>query len=397
VGVDLSCPSSYSPSTCDFEQNTKILADVCSEYVTRQDTGWRNVVVEHPDPQSLVAAADEHGVLPLLARMLSEAGIACEVAQARARQIAFHNLALAAELVKVIGALQELRIQALAYKGPMLGHQLYGEVPLRQFRDLDILVAPEDVPRTRDALCQLGYQEIEPFRRTQLRKHVSSQCEWPMRGTQSGTVIELHWALFPRYASFDLSVTELENDSVTIEIAGKPVRAIGCHHLALVLSAHGAKHSWYRLGWLVDFALVLSCRGDGEAEKLLEDAARKGLRRILLIAAALAEKVVRLKLPGVLESALSNDPGVAVLADQMQQALCTGVISEDLLSENILLLRSRERWSDRMRIVARLAFTPGPPEWSYVGLPEWADWMYRPIRFARAARYFPRIVRRAFS
>lgn len=42
---------------------------------------------------------------------------------------------------------------------PILGQQLYGDVTLRQFRDLDILVAPADALRTRDALCQLGYQE----------------------------------------------------------------------------------------------------------------------------------------------------------------------------------------------------------------------------------------------
>lgn len=81
----------------------------------------------------------------------------------------------------------------------------------------------------------------------------------------------------------------------------------------------------------------------------------------------------------------------------MQQSLCAGVIPEDLLSENVLLLRSRERWSDRVKIVSRLAFIPGPQEWRWVAFPEWAEWLYRPIRIARAARYFPRIVQRAFS
>jgi hypothetical protein len=353
-------------------------------------------VAKHPDPESLVAAADQHGVLPLFARALSLAGIPCEIAQARAREIAFRNLALAAELVKLIGTLRELGIQALAYKGPTLGQQLYGDVTLRQFRDLDILIAPADVLRTRDALCQLGYQEMEQFSSPLLTKHVSSQCEWQMTGTHSGTIVELHWALFPRYASFDLSVIELNQASVDIEIAGERLKALDFRHLALVLSAHGTKHFWYRLGWLVDFALVLRNYAVHDAEKLLDDAARKGMKRILLISAALADKVLRLRLPEAFESSISADPWARVLADNMQQALCAGGISEDLLSENVLMLRSRERWSDRVKIVSRLAFTPGPQEWRWVALPEWAEWLYRPMRIARAVRYFPRIAQRAF-
>lgn len=354
-------------------------------------------MANRPDPESLATVADQHGVLPLLARALSLAGIPCEMVRNRAREIAFGNLALAAELIKVVSALRENDIQVLAYKGPILGQQLYADVTLRQFRDLDILVAPTDLLRTRNALCQLGYQEAEPFNASLLRKHVASQCEWQMASASSGTLIELHWALFPRYASFDLSVTELNQASVAIEIAGKQVRAPGLPHLALVLSAHGTKHFWYRLGWLVDFALVLQNYAEGDAEKLLDDAARKGMKRIVLTSAALANRVLAVSLPKAFECAISADRSVRVLVDKMQQSVCSGVAPEDLLTENVLFLRSRERWSDRVRIVSRLAFTPGPEEWRVIALPEWAEWLYRPLRVARAGRYIPRIVQRAFS
>jgi len=261
--VNFFSSSGYPPATTDLERDVELLADVCSEYVTQTDTGWRKELQRHPDHERLASTADRHGVLPLLARALSLAGIPCETVRARARQIVFRNLALAAELVRLVGALRELGIEVLAYKGPMLGQQLYGDVTLRQFSDLDIVITPADVMRTRDALFKLGYVEMEPFSGPLLRKQLSSQCEWQMRQMNSGILIELHWALFPHYASLDLSGTELHQASVAIEIAGEPVRAIGLRHLALVLSAHGTKHFWHRLGWLVDFALVL--RSDGVA------------------------------------------------------------------------------------------------------------------------------------
>ena len=40
----------------------------------------------------------------------------------------------------------------VAYKGPALAAQLYGDVTLRTFRDLDVLVTRADFPRARQAL-----------------------------------------------------------------------------------------------------------------------------------------------------------------------------------------------------------------------------------------------------
>lgn len=386
----------------DFQQETALLAEVCGKYVThtnwrQTDKRWRDAVASHPDPTSLVESAEQHGVLPLVARALAEAGIVCEAARERAREIAFRNLAFAAELVILTGALRERGISVLAYKGPVLAQQLYGDATLRQFRDLDILIAPTDVLQTAAVLRQLGYQDIEPFGASLLRKHVASQCEWQMRGTDSGTLVELHWALFPRYASFNLTFDELNRASVAVTIAGEAVSAPAPGHLGLVLSAHGTKHFWSRLGWLVDFALVMRDLADAEAEKILGDAAARGVRRILLTSAALAKTVLGIKLANTFERAIEADPAVPTLVDHMHQSLFSGSSPEDLLTENVWFLRSRERWSDRAKIVSRLAFTPGPKEWQMAKLPDWAAWLYRPLRLARAARYLPRIAARAFS
>ena len=395
--VGISSANSYAAAVTDFRQDTALLAEMCAEYVTGTRTDWREAVEQHPDPALLWASAEQHGVLPLLARAMSEAGIAGAAVKQRAREIAFHNLALTAELVKLTGSLRESGIQALAYKGPVLAQQLYGDATLRQFRDLDILVAPADVLRTAEALHQLGYVDIELFSPSLLRRHVASQCEWPMRNSHGGTVIELHWALFPRYGSFNLGFDELSRASVGIALAGESVRAPSLGHLALVLSVHGTKHFWYRLGWLVDFALVMRNHADVDVDRLLGDAAARGMRRILLASAALTRTVLEIKLTKTFESAIKADLGVRRLADHMRQSLFSGTSPEDLLTENIWFLRSRERWSDRAKIISRLAFTPGPEEWRIAKLPEWAGWFYRPLRLARAARYIPRIAKRTLS
>lgn len=395
--VDILASLSSSAPPTDFEQNTKIITAACAEYVTGHDTDWRKAFQEHPDPTSLIAVAEQHGVLPLLARNLCSSGIRCAPAERRAREIAVRNLALTSELVKLMCGFRDAGIEALAYKGPILGKQLYGDVTLRQFRDLDILVGPEDVFLARGELIQHGYEDVLPFSSSLMRKHVRSQCEWQLFGTDTGTLLELHWALFPHYASFDLCVSNLQQTRVDVEISGERLMTMGLFHLALVLSAHGTKHFWTRLGWLVDFALVLQKCAENNAAQLLDDAARRGMRRILLISAILANKVLQLRLPVTFEDSISGDSQAQVLADSMERMLRLGTMPADLLSENLLLLSTRERWLDRVKIVSRLAFTPGPEEWRSVALPKSAELLYRPIRLARAARYLPQLAKRTFS
>ena len=70
-----------------------------------------------------------------------------------------------------------------------------------------------------------------------------------------------------------------------------------------------------------------------------------------------------MRLPKAFENALSADGWTRVLADDTQRFLFAGVIPEDLLSENVLSLGSRKRWSDRVKIVSR---PPGLQEWRWV-------------------------------
>jgi hypothetical protein len=50
-----------------------------------------------------------------------------------------------------------------------------------------------------------------------------------------------------------------------------------------------------------------------------------------------------------------------------------------------LMLRLRERRSDRLRFLARLVFTPGPGEWAAVRLPRLLFPLYPLVRLARLA------------
>jgi hypothetical protein len=209
-------------------------------------------------------------------------------------------------------------------------------------------------------------------------------------------VAELHWAPFRKYFSLDFFVADLLRAGVRVTVAGQRIAVPAPDDLFLLLCAHGTKHFWCRLIWLVDVALLLREHA-AEAQHWLDLAQRKGMRRIVLVSAALVARSLQLELPTAMADGVRQDGAVSHLIEAMEHSLYTGEAPADRLAENLLLLRIRERWRDVVLITLGLAFHPGPQEWLNFPLPGWLAWLYPLVRAARAARYLPRLARRVFA
>src|SRR5437899_1081538 len=115
------------------------------------------------DWNRLAEAAEFHGLTPLLLKSLRAAGISLpsEVAKkmeqwnaATVRQ----NLYLTSELLRAHAALKERGIETIPLKGPALGSQIYGDLGLRPFSDIDLLVRREQIGEAESAVIALGYE-----------------------------------------------------------------------------------------------------------------------------------------------------------------------------------------------------------------------------------------------
>lgn len=108
------------------------------------------------DWEYLRSAADRHSAIPLLlAAVVAANSPAVPAAVLADLQTANHqntnsNFVLTGELFKLLDLLKTNNIQAIPFKGPTLAVRAYGDLLLRQFGDLDILISQSDVKRTRD-------------------------------------------------------------------------------------------------------------------------------------------------------------------------------------------------------------------------------------------------------
>lgn len=154
-----------------------------------------------------VRIATWHAVAPIVYRVLSVCPESVPPAilddlRQRFRANTMRNTYLARELIRITKGLSEKEVRAIALKGPVLAHLAYGELGLRQFIDLDILVHPSDLGMTREVLASLGYnassfaeldeQEKKFF---QWNKEKFGNADWSVH-------IDVHWQLNPHYFAY---------------------------------------------------------------------------------------------------------------------------------------------------------------------------------------------------
>ena len=133
----------------------------------------------------LTAVADD--IVPEAAR----AALRAQVTENAAR-----NLALARELLEVTQLLESRQIRVLPYKGVTLSQCIYGSLAVRQMKDMDILVRPEDLDRAVSLLATRGYEPVTRISRAVVWLGLEYQCV--LTRPTDGTIIELHWSIVPR-------------------------------------------------------------------------------------------------------------------------------------------------------------------------------------------------------
>ncbi len=200
--------------------------------------------------------------------------------QAQYHRNTLRMLHLQAEAERLTRLLIAHGIRVLMLKGPALAQQLYGDVSLRTSKDIDLLIAPDDMDEAEHWMKEAGYAsksgEVRVLGSWKWKDHHASYLH-----PQKRVEIELHWRLHPDGGG-EPSFDELWNCRKMGKAAGTSrqvplgpadnrtvmtscMYTLGSEHQFLYLSAHGARHGWFRLRWLVDIDRLAVCAVDWEA------------------------------------------------------------------------------------------------------------------------------------
>jgi hypothetical protein len=376
-----------------------LLAASCADAGASDLEHIRNLLETPVDWKSVLRLADHHGTLSLLHQNLSRFGglvpssaLASALASLRERyeRNVHRSLFLAGELVRILDCVDRIGAEAIPYKGVVLSEVYYGDMALRQSGDMDLFVRKRDVARIRSAVRDLGYTPRMAVPEDAEANYIASGYEWTFDSPAGRNLLELQWALQPRFYAVDYDMDGLFERAVGVTVAGRRVKTPSPEDLLLVLSVHAAKHAWERLIWLCDIAQILK-REELNWDLVQARAREFGIERILHVTLLLAKRFLVTHVPEPIEQSLLKDRGAQAFADEIAANVAAGVsYEEEQVSYFRLMMRLRERRVDRLRFLARLTFTPGPGEWEVIRLPRALFPLYRVVRLARLAGRFAR-------
>ena len=363
--------------------------------------------------EQLLRTAELQGVTPLLHANLDRLfpgqipSSHVERLRQACRGVARLNLSLVAELRRLLQQFEGRGIPAIPFKGPVLAASAYGNLTLRRFRDLDVLVRERDGDAARRLLAELGYG---------LGYHVWGQ-EYHFVDEGRRITVDLHQRMassyFPVPADFDV----IWGRSRPVSLGGWIVRGLAPEDTAFGLCVHLAKDycTWKeRLSQLCDLAELMAAEPTLPWDRVLDHARAAGGERIVLLALWLTRELLGASLPDAAVARLDSDPNVPPLGTLIRERLLRQLDGsldyipyhgEAPLEDFSLYLAIRERRGDRIRLVrdfirtrvGRLV-TPTELDHRFLPLPGRLSPLYyliRPIRVARdRLRRLPRGPRR---
>lgn len=347
------------------------------------------LVAKDLDWEYLLRLADRHGLQPLLHwHLKSVCAAAVPEPHLQQLRVAFQrisalNIFLAHELQRLLSLFAENDIAAVPYKGPALALQLYGNVALRQFSDLDILVQPRDVKSARDLLVAEDYVPFPPLTDGQQAILLRTQCNLPFTRERNRLVVELHWTISAPHFARPFETADFWSRVQDGNLDHFSIKLPAPEDLLLALCIHGSKHMWERLAWVCDIAGLVDLYPELDWKQVIAQARATGSERMLFLGLRLAADLLGAKVPDEVKNALASDPLVSQLSrDIVRHFLTLEPNPTGMMGYFLFQLRARRRWRDKFNYL-RFVLTPTEEDLVRVRLPAPLTFLYylvRPIR-----------------
>jgi len=300
------------------------------------------------------------------------------------------------EVARIVKVLEASGIPVVPYKGVVTALQIYGDLSLREFEDLDILVRFDDMNRAKAILGESGYHTADALDSTAEAAMYQSREQYHrvFVHRQTGEKLEVHWKTDPRFPVERSNEPAWWDGLPRIDLGGTPARTFTWAEQVIILSLHGTKHQGHRLGWMLELATLIN-RQDVDWRFVEQEITRLGCRRRVLVSLLLARQWAGAVLPDAIDRAIAAEAQVTETARAIGERLFTTDVNEREAFDRLRLdLQLYDRWPQRVKHLADVTLTPTTAERQAYSLPRSLEFLYWPVRVAKLAiKYAPRLRR----
>jgi Uncharacterised nucleotidyltransferase len=324
--------------------------------------------------------------------------------QSRAQTTAIRNLIRLRHLGNVLTTLHEAGIPAISYKGPSLAALAYGNLNLREFSDLDILVSADQGKAAKAVLKNQGFEE---------GTDIDYECE--LRHPHLGLLIDLHRHLLPPFFQYPETLATLTPRLISIDCEGYPLQSLNPDDLFLLLVLQLGKdcaNLRLRLAQICDIAELLRRHPNLDWAIVLQRAKAMGAMRLVALSLYLSREWLGAPVPTAVAQQYPADAEVLALVQSIQTKLWDteghpefeAPTFMDFLQtmDHRFYLQMRERRVDRWNYslwwigaIVQTAVSPTDGDRQLITLPPHLEILYFPIHWGRmVTKYSQALLRR---
>lgn len=348
-------------------------------------------VEQRIDWKHFLNVARQHRVMPLVRRALSIAGVLDKDDPAEVPdyvlthfdQQFFDNLGrslyMVDKLTRIIQLMTAKNIPVVPFKGPTLAASIYGDLSLRQFGDLDLLVHQKDIKRTEQVLIDSGYRACKSY-----------SNEWNFENDDGKVKLDLHWGIY-RDRHYHFNPASWWERCHVETLFDTPMSLFAPEDLLMVVCVNATKAYWDQsLRSICDIAELINRHPQLDWNYIAGEATKLRTEKMLLAGLWLAEEFLDAKLP----SEFSRDS--CQLRRNVDYFFAT--LNENLFQQPTERpdhdtrrrwdFQKMDRWQDRVGFLWRVnvaKLKPNKKDRDFMPLPRafsFLHYLVRPIRLA---------------
>jgi hypothetical protein len=316
---------------------------------------WRGV-----DTDAFCAAADRHGVLPLIAeRWRTDADGPPEALAARVRELArghaAFDMAREVELRASLSALEAAGVRPVLFKGAHLAYSDYPRPDLRPRLDTDVLIPADASARkaAHDALTALGYDAPPPVGGDLV---MAQRAYVKRQDGRARHTIDVHWRVAnPQLFARVLGHEELVRNAVALPRLGPAARGPSGAHALMLACVHRVAHHGGSdcLIWLYDIDRIARRLAIDDWSRFLALATERQVSEVCLVSLDRASARFFTPVPDLVRAAMA--PQAAGVREPTARYLAPpGHGVRAALSD----VRAMSSWRDRARVAAEHLLPP---------------------------------------
>jgi hypothetical protein len=381
-------------STLTLSPEYRLLLAGCRPNVSPANlTRMQDLLKADIDWNLLTGLAEKHALLPSFFINLKKAGrdkVPVEIFAALEKTYLFFVDSQSRkldELLRLSGLFEEKGVPMVPYKGPVLSQIYYGDVFFRESADIDIMVPPEKALQAQEILLSEGYIYCRDEMRL-IKDPSFLASEYSLRFINQFPFlkqigVDLHWQLFDD-GFVNMPAEMVMAAAKQEEIFGQQLRVLPAEWTLLIVSAHSAKHGWFRLNWVVDAAQLLDHIGN-EVTELVRLARKTESYEMLLLSSALVSELLEGKVPEPLAKEFSGRKNIKAANARLTAQIFEQSNAEKwkLLDWWLFYVSLKGTLWQKICLAFNLSTHIDLHDWSRWQLPPQLFWLYKPLHLAR--------------